>query len=89
MAQLERPTFDGSVRDTYFEWLWAPLSAVDCSLGRRSSPCVAGGSGSCLCCTRSVASPGSRNDARQTETTDVIEKKLEKYDILLSEIYRF
>ena len=36
MAQLERPTLDGSVRDTYFGWLWAPLSAVDCSPGRRS-----------------------------------------------------
>ena len=75
MAQLERPTLDGSVIDTYFGWLWAPLSAVDCSPGRRSSPCVAGGSGSCLCCTRSVESPGSRNDARQTETTVVMETK--------------
>ena len=47
MAQLERTTFDGSVRDTYFEWLWAPLSAVDCRPGRRTSPCVPGGPGSC------------------------------------------
>ena len=75
MARLERPTLAGSVRNTYFEWLWAPLSGVDCSPGRRSSPCVAEGSGSCLCCTRSVGSPGSRNDARQTETTVVMETK--------------
>ena len=47
MVQLERPTFDGSVRDTYSELIWASLSAVDCSPGRRSSPCVAVGSGSC------------------------------------------
>ena len=42
----EGPTLDGSVRETYFGWLWAPLSAVDWSPGRRSSSCVAGGSGS-------------------------------------------
>ena len=79
MAQQEIPTLNGSVKETYFEWLWAPLSAVDCSPGRRSSPCVAGGSGSCLCCTRSVESPGSRNDDRQTETTVVMETKYQKY----------
>ena len=85
----ERLTLNGSVRETYFGWLWVPLSAVDSSPGRRSSPCVAGGSGSCLCCTRSVGSPGSRNDARQTDTTVVMENKLVKYDILFSEIYLF
>ena len=72
---------DGSIRDTYFEWLWAPPSAVDCSPGRRSSPCVAGGSGSCLCSTRYVGSSGSRDDTRQTDNTDVMEKKLVIYDI--------
>ena len=89
MAQLERPSLNGSVRETYFGWLWTPLSAVDCIPGRRSSPSVAGGSGSCLCCTRSVGSSGSRNDARQTDTTVVMENKLVKYDILFSEIYLF
>ena len=82
-----RPTFDGLVTElgrsnTYFEWLWAPLSDVDCSPGRRSSPCVAGGSGSCLCYTRSVGSPGSRSDARQTNNRAVMKKKLVKYDII-------
>ena len=89
MAQLERPSLNGSVRGTYFGWLWTPLAAVDCIPGRRSSPSVAGGSGSCLCCTRSVGSSGSRNDARQTDTTVVMENKLVKYDILLCEIYLF
>ena len=74
----ERLTLNGSIRETYFGWLWVPLSAVDSSPGRRSSPCVAGGSGSCLSCTRSVASPGSRNDAGETESTDAIEKKFVK-----------
>ena len=59
----ERLTLNGSVRETYFGWLWVLLSAVD-------------------------SSPG-RIDAGQTESTDVIEKKFVKYDILLSEIYRF
>ena len=81
MAQSERPTLNDSVRDTYFEWLWAPLSAVDCSSGRRSSPCVTGGSGSCLCCTRSVGSPGSRNDARQTDTAVVMETKYQNTQV--------
>ena len=33
-----------------------------------------------------MGSPGGRNDARQTDTTVVMENKHVKYDILLSEI---
>ena len=36
-----------------------------------------------------MGSPGGRNDARQTDTTVVMENKHVKYDILLSEIYLF